>query len=137
MPTERAILYYPVGPDELESIKQSGWIQLPAPPDGEYFYPVPNPHYAGLIAQEAHVDSEGAGYVTKFAIAAEYLRNFDLRRVDAPWQQAYWIPVKDLDEFNRHTVGPIEVVREFRADEQLEFDYWSRPVARSIALFSA
>ena len=42
MPTNTLTLYHPVTPEELDYIKRSNWTQLPAPPEGEYFYPVPN-----------------------------------------------------------------------------------------------
>jgi hypothetical protein len=33
---------------------------------------------------------------------------------DARWETAYVVPVTDLDDFNRHIVGAIEVVAERR-----------------------
>ena len=31
--------------------------------------------------------------------------------------EEYWIPAKDLEEFNRNIVGKIEVIAEFRGEK--------------------
>jgi hypothetical protein len=35
-------------------------------------------------------------------------------QVGAAIHKEYWIPAEDLDEFNRHLLGKIEVTAEFR-----------------------
>ena len=112
MPTNTLTLYHPVTPEELDQIKRSNWTELPSPREGEYFYPVPNPLYANDITWGAY-EPEGA-YVVKFNVPAEYLSRYRMETVDARWQAAYVVPVTDLDDFNRHVVGVIEVVRERR-----------------------
>ena len=112
MPTSTLTLYHPVTPEELDYIKCSNWTQLPAPPEGEYFYPVPNTLYAGDIAWGAY-ESEGA-YVVRFNVPLEYLSRYRMESAGARWETAYVVPVTDLDDFNRHIVGVIEVVEERR-----------------------
>jgi hypothetical protein len=112
MATTALTLYHPVTPDELDQIKRSNWTQLPAPREGEYFYPVANPLYANEIAWGAY-EPEGA-YIVKFNLPAEYLSRYRMETVGARWGTAYVIPVTDLDDFNRHIVGAIEVAGERR-----------------------
>ena len=112
MPTNTITLYHPVTPGELDEIERSNWTQLPAPREGEYFYPVPNPLYANDIAWGAY-EPEGA-YVVKFNVPPEYLSRYRMETVDARWEAAYVVPVTDLDDFNRHIVGAIEVAGERR-----------------------
>ena len=54
-----------------------------------------------------------AGYVTRFAVRAAFLARYEVRTVGAARHQEHWIPAEDLADFNRHIVGPIEVVAEF------------------------
>ncbi|BAY82633.1 ADP-ribosylation/crystallin J1 [Calothrix parasitica NIES-267] len=56
---------------------------------------------------------ENIGYVTKFEVKAEFLSNYSVKVVGASRHQEYWIPAKDLSEFNSNIVGLIEVIQEF------------------------
>jgi hypothetical protein len=108
-------LYRPVGPEELELIRQSGWKRFPPRlPEQPIFYPVVQEAYAARIAKDWNVASSGAGFVTRFAVDAEYLAQFDVHHVGGREHAEYWIPAERLDEFNDHLIGPIEVVAEFR-----------------------
>lgn len=63
------ILYRPVGPKELELIKQSGWKKFPPRLlEQLIFYPGMNEEYAIQIAREWNVPASGSGYVTKFSV---------------------------------------------------------------------
>jgi hypothetical protein len=107
-------LYRPVGPEELELIKQSGWKAFPPRlPEQPIFYPVVQKEYAVRIARDWNVKASGAGYVTKFDVDAEYLGQFPEQDAGGRDHTEYWIPAERLDEFNRHIVGAIEVVTEF------------------------
>jgi len=108
-------LYRPVGPEELELIKQSGWTRFPPRlPEQPIFYPVVQEAYAARIAKDWNVPSSGAGFVTRFAVEAEYLGQFEEHHVGGREHAEYWIPAERLDEFNGHIVGLIEVTEEFR-----------------------
>lgn len=107
-------LYRPVGPEELQLIKQSGWKAFPPRlPEQPIFYPVVQKEYAVCIARDWNVKASGAGYVTKFDVDAEYLSQFPVQAAGGREHTEHWIPAERLDEFNEHIVGMIEVVAEF------------------------
>ena len=83
-------------------------------PDQPISYPVLNESYATEIAQKWNARDGGTGYVMRFQVNAEFLTRYKVQTVGASMHQGYWIPVGDLEEFNRHIVGEIEVVAVFR-----------------------
>ncbi len=108
-------LFRPVGPKELELIKDSGWRQFPPRlPDQPIFYPVTNLAYAAQIARDWNVKASGAGFALRFAVKASYLERFPVQTVGGATHTEYWIPAEDLAEFNANIVGLIEVVEEFK-----------------------
>jgi hypothetical protein len=52
--------------------------------------------------------------VTKFDVEAAYLSRFDVQHVGGQDHAEYWIPAEQLEDFNSHIVGTIEVIAEFR-----------------------
>ncbi len=113
-PPQAVTLYRPVGPKELESIRAAGWTRFPPRLPGQpIFYPVLNEAYATQIARDWNVRDSGAGFVTRFQVRADYIRQFPIQTVGASIHQEYWIPAERLDEFNRNIVGPIDVIAEF------------------------
>jgi len=109
------ILFRPVGSAELELIRASGWREFLARlPEQPIFYPVLNEEYAAQIARDWNTRDGGTGYVLRFAVETEYLRQFPARTAGARMHREYWIPAEQLEEFNRHLSGPIEIVSEFR-----------------------
>jgi hypothetical protein len=54
--------------------------------------------------------------VTRFRVEAVYVSQFRVQTAGASLHRELWIPAEELEEFNRHIVGPIEVVSEFRHD---------------------
>lgn len=110
-------LYRPIGPKELELIAGSGFSEFPPRlPDQPLFYPVLNEEYAAQIARDWNVKASGAGYVTRFQVASEFLERYPTQTVGAAIHQELWIPAEDLPDLNRHIVGPIEVIAEFQPD---------------------
>ena len=110
------ILYRPVGPAELELIAAAGFCAFPPRlPEQPIFYPVTNEAYARRIAHEWNVRESGAGYVTRFAVDAEYVAQFPVQTVGGRECTELWVPAEKLDEFNRHIVGGITVITAFRA----------------------
>jgi hypothetical protein len=110
-------LFRPVGAEELRLIVESGHTAFPARLPGQpIFYPVLNEEYAAQIARDwnAKNSAAGVGYVTRFAVRAEYLAQFEVRKVGGAMHLEYWIPAERLEEFNRNIVGKIEVIEEFR-----------------------
>ncbi len=114
------ILYRPVGTAELELIEQSGYASFPPRlPDQPIFYPVLNEEYACEIAEKWNTRSaDGKGYVTRFTVDDEYVRRHAVQTVGNRRHQELWIPAEELDTFNDHIIGPIEVIREFSRDER-------------------
>ena len=107
-------LYRPVGPKELLLVEASGWTRFPPRlPEQPIFYPVLNEEYAVQIARDWNVKESGSGFVTRFAVDAEFAKRYQVHTVGSSMHQELWIPAEDLDEFNRHIVGTIEVIREF------------------------
>jgi hypothetical protein len=109
-------LFRPVGSKELELIAASGWRAFPPRlPEQPIFYPVLTEAHATQIARDWNVKASGAGFVTRFAVDANFVGRYAVQRVGASEHQELWVPADELEEFNRHIVGSIEVVAEFRA----------------------
>jgi hypothetical protein len=109
-------LFRPTGERELALIRDSGWIAFPPRlPEQPFFYPVLNEAYATQIARDWNTKDGGTGYVLQFDVDAEFLLRYAVQTVGAGVHQEYWIPAEDLDEFNRHLVGRIEVRATYRA----------------------
>lgn len=107
-------LFRPVGPKELALIEASGWRAFPPRlPEQPIFYPVLNEEYAVQIARDWNVPASGAGFVTRFAVEAGYAARFDRQVVGGREHEEFWVPAEELAEFNRHIIGPIEVIRTF------------------------
>lgn len=110
-------LFRPVGPAELKLIEESGWTKFPERlPEQPIFYPVLNEEYAAQIARDWNVKDSGSGYVTRFEVDSNYIARFDVQVVGGSNHQEYWIPAEDLDDFNGHIVGKIEVIAEFHQE---------------------
>src|SRR5690349_3406430 len=113
------ILYRPVGEKELELIRASGCKACPPRlPQQPIFYPVLSEAYATKIARDWNTrhNAEQSGYVTTFAVSADFLARYDVRTVGGSEHQEYWIPAEDLEAFNRNIIGKIEVLAEYRAE---------------------
>ena len=108
-------LYRPVGPVERQLIEESGWLKFPPRlPEQPIFYPVMNEEYAIQIARDWNVRDSGAGYVTRFGVEEKFLLRYPVRRVGGSRHTELWVPAEELEEFNRHIVGKIEIIAEFR-----------------------
>jgi hypothetical protein len=107
-------LYRPVGPEELELIRLSDWKEFPSRlPEQPIFYPVTNEAYAIQIARDWNVRDSGSGYVTEFSVADDFLARYEIQQVGGKIHQELWVPAEELDEFNRHIIGPIKVIHTF------------------------
>lgn len=109
-----ATLWRPVGPAELELIKQSGMRAFPPRlPEQPIFYPVTTEAYAIKIARDWNVPASGSGYVTRFNVAKRFWTTTKCRPRGKAFQE-YWIPAEDLSAFNAAIVGEIEVTHSFQ-----------------------
>ena len=109
------ILFRPTGENELALIRASGWSEFPPRlPEQPIFYPVLDEDYATQIARDWNTRDGGTGYVLRFMVETEYLSQFTVQTVGSRIHREYWIPAEGLAEFNRHIVGLIEIVNEFK-----------------------
>jgi putative RNA 2'-phosphotransferase len=109
-----AVLYRPVGPEELQLIEASAWTAFPPRlPEQPIFYPVTNEPYAIQIARDWNVKASGSGFVTKFHVDSELLSKYPVEKVGGQQHTEHWIPAEELDDFNRHILGPITITRSF------------------------
>jgi hypothetical protein len=110
-----SVLWRPVGPAELELVRESGWREWPPRlPEQPIFYPVLNEDYAVRIARDWNVKHDGAGFVTRFEVDSEFLKRYPVQQAGGRTILELWVPAGELPEFNAHIVGPIQVVHEFR-----------------------
>lgn len=108
------ILYRPVGEAEYRLIAQSGFTAYPPRlPEQPIFYPVLNEQYAREIVEKwnrRYPDSGYTGYVTAFRVDDAYIAQFPVHTVGAGYHQELWIPAEELENFNCHIIGKIQVL---------------------------
>lgn len=90
-------LYRPTGEAELALVAASGFRAWPPRlPEQPIFYPVTNEEYAVQIARDWNAEQGATGYVTRFAVDATYLAQFDTEVVgDAAVHVEYWVPASN------------------------------------------
>ncbi|XUL99804.1 hypothetical protein ACQ86F_22530 [Streptomyces venezuelae ATCC 10712] len=119
-------LWRPTGPVELELVRESGWRAWPPRlPEQPIFYPVLDEEYAVRIARDWNVKHDGAGYVTRFEVDTEFLRRYPVRQAGGRTILELWVPAEELDAFNAHLVGGIEVTHAFRRPGPGKVGAWS------------
>ena len=108
-------LYRPVGPKELDLIKESNFEKFPPRlPEQPIFYPVLNEEYAIQISSAWNVNAYGSGYVTKFEVDSEYLKKYEVHNVGGEIHNELWIPAEELEEFNNNIIGKIEITKIYK-----------------------
>lgn len=111
------ILYRPVGEQELALIKNSNDTCFPPRlPSQPIFYPVLTVRYAEEIAgrwNTKDANSGYKGYVTRFEIEDDFISKYEPHQAGASYHMEYWIPAEELEEFNRHIIGKIQVIRSY------------------------
>lgn len=107
-------LYRPVGQAELDLIIVADYRSYPPRlPEQPIFYPVLNEKYVREIAEKWNkksADSGFAGYVTTFEMDDAFISKYDVQTVGASYHQEFWIPAEELEKFNHHIIGRIEVI---------------------------
>jgi hypothetical protein len=117
---ETVTLWRPVGPIELDLIKQSGMRTFPPRlPDQPIFYPVLSEDYAIRIARDWNISRDGAGYVTRFEVLSTFLAAYAPQAAGGQALREYWIPAEDLENFNAAIVGEIVVTKAFEQDQNV------------------
>jgi hypothetical protein len=72
--------------------------------------------YAVQIARDWNVRDSGAVFVTRFEVDAAFAERYPIHTVGASVHTELWVPAGDLEAFNRHIVGVIELIAEYRGD---------------------
>jgi hypothetical protein len=109
------VLWRPVGPRELELIRDTGMRAFPPRlPEQPIFYPVLTEDYAVKIARDWNVPASGSGYVTRFRVRQSFIEQYKLQEAGGRSHLEYWIPAEELEAFNAAIVGFIEVVHSFQ-----------------------
>ncbi|WP_437614346.1 ADP-ribosylation/crystallin J1 [Sorangium sp. So ce834] len=107
------ILYRPVGLAELRLIAESGFRAFPPRLSHQpIFYPVLTAEYARKIARDWNTTDETsgfAGWVTRFVVEDDFARRYPVQIAGGRSHEELWVPAEELEEFNRHIVGTIEV----------------------------
>ncbi len=110
------VLYRPVGSKELDLIRESGYRKYPPRlPEQPIFYPVVNEKYAAEIASQWNVkyNDDHKGYVTRFEVDDAYVQQFEIHTVGSGYHQELWVMAEELETFNRHIIGKIQVISEY------------------------
>src|SRR3977135_1815964 len=111
---ETTVLFRPVGDKELKLIQKSAFTAFPPRlPEQPIFYPVLNEEYATQIARDWNAKMDGTGFVTRFAVEAAFVQRYPVQTVGSSIHKELWVPATELDEFNSHIVGLIEIIAEF------------------------
>lgn len=108
-------LYRPIGPKELELVKESGYKKWPPRlPEQPIFYPVTNEQYAKEIATQWNIPDSGIGYVTCFKVKKGFIEKYEIHQVGDSHHTEWWIPAEDLENLNQNIVGEIVVIAEYK-----------------------
>ena len=114
------ILYRPVGEAGLRLIAENGFTAFPPRlPEQPIFYPVLHRRYAEEIARQWNTrdrQSSFRGYVTQFEVEDRFLSRYPIRTVGRSYHQELWVPAEELEDFNRHISGKIQVVETFEPE---------------------
>ena len=119
--TETTTCYRPTGPEELKLLSATGFRRWPPRlPEQPIFYPVTNQKYAEEIAERWNVRASGQGYVTRFEVDKRFMDRYEVQTVGRGHHTEWWVPAEELEDFNDHIVGLIEVVAKFPDDAATE-----------------
>lgn len=111
-------LWRPCNDAELDLVAESGWRRWPPRLFWQpIFYPVLNEEYATELARGFQVPAFGVSHVTRFNVDTAYLAQFEVQQVGSKASLEYWIPAEQMDEFNDHIIGTIEVVATYGPED--------------------
>jgi GNAT superfamily N-acetyltransferase len=108
------ILFRPTGVRELALVASLAWRAWPPRlPDQPIFYPVLSLEYARRIARDWNARdafSGFVGFVTMFELGEEFARRYPVQRAGGDGHEELWVPASELETFNAHILGSIDVV---------------------------
>jgi hypothetical protein len=67
-------------------------------------------HLPNDTLQEWNVPAKGIGHVVQFAVDSEFLKRYTVQNVGGAIHDELWVPAEELEEFNAHIVGLVELV---------------------------
>ena len=105
-----------MGERKLQLTAESGYAAFPPRlPEQPILYPVLNEQYAIEIAARWNTRDKNSvfkGFVTRFQVNDRSLTRYPVQTVGRSYHQELWIPAEELEEFNPHIIGPIQVIKE-------------------------
>jgi len=111
-------LWRPTGRKELVKIEELGMRAFPPRlPEQPIFYPVISFDYAEAIARDwnsVRENHEYIGFVLGFEIDDTYGAKFPMQTAGGKACQELWVPSEELDDFNRHIRGEINIIAEYK-----------------------
>src|SRR5260221_156071 len=108
-------LYRPVGERELALVRASGWRAFPPRvPEQPISYAVLDESHATQIARDWNTRDGGIGYVLRFEAESDYVSKYPVQIAGSRVHREYWVPTEELETFNQHIVGTIEVISAYR-----------------------
>ncbi|MFG2007725.1 ADP-ribosylation/crystallin J1 [Micromonospora sp. NPDC048868] len=108
------VLWRPMGQQERDLVRETGWRRWPAlSPDEAHFFPILSEDFAIGAARDWNLFGS-VRYVARFHVETGFLGRYSTRSFGGSAAPMLWVPAEELNEFNAHIVGPIEVVHEFR-----------------------
>jgi hypothetical protein len=79
------------------------------------FYPALTKQFALETTRLWKLPDWGTGYLTRFKISAQYVRDFEVQSLSGEVYEELWVPAEELSIFNQNIVGRIEVVQVLHA----------------------
>jgi hypothetical protein len=117
--SETVPLFCAADPEDLQLLEAIGWSGWPRiNPDKPIFCPVPTEDHASRITRESQTAKFGVGYVVRFEIIQAFMARYPRHRMHKRAHEEYWIPWRDLTDFNNHLVGPLVTVDEYHKAAQ-------------------
>jgi hypothetical protein len=111
------ILFRPVGHAELLLIARTGYRAFPPRLAHQpIFYPVLTQEYARKIARDWNTVDEASGYagfVLRFTIPDDFAQRYPVQIAGGKSHEELWVPAEELETFNQHIDGPIQVIERF------------------------
>ena len=120
------ILWRPTGLKELQLVRDADWRAWPPRlPEQPIFYPVTTLEYAEKIARDWNSvlpPPDDVGFVTRFEVSEEMKAKYPVQQAGGRDHEELWVPAEELEAFNAHIIGQIEVVAAFRNRQPLAVD---------------
>ena len=57
------------------------------------------------------------GFVTRFEVEDSFCGRYKVQTVGRSYHQELWIPAEELDAFNSHIIGKIEIIAEYGGEK--------------------